>query len=501
MANQIDVNTARSALQELWTNPPARDQRYGNALRSVSITNIRGLSINVELQWPVVAIGGINGCGKTTILQVCSAAYTEAGSGRHHYTLGRWIGPALTGESPPVTALAEIRFNFWDATPSLIVPYQEVRSRWGYPRRGNPERNVYFVGISDFAPRIERADRTHQNRARLNVLSTVPMEARFTESVSRILGNAYTATSLHTVSVQNAEWRDTVPQLSRNGFTYTEGHMGAGEQKVVRLVQQLEALPPKSLVLLEEPELTLHPDAQFGLAWYLMTLSRRKGHQIVIATHSPHIFEALPTEARVLLARDNSGVSVLHGVTHLSAARNLAASVRSNMDLIFVEDGVASKLLTEVFRRHASDLLRGSVIVPLGSFTDVQRMVAKLRGEEVRAVGVRDPDQGDAPEQGLFSLPGNGCPEQILLSQENVTRAETFLAGVTNAYDRALVRGHGYAGSQAHKRVFEGLCSELEYDADFVSDRLTLAWLSSPAAAADCAALVGQIRGALDVAG
>jgi predicted ATP-dependent endonuclease of OLD family len=38
--------------------------------------------------------------------------------------------------------------------------------------------------------------------------------------------------------------------------------MGAGEQKVVRLVQELERLPARSLILLEEPELTLHPDAQ-----------------------------------------------------------------------------------------------------------------------------------------------------------------------------------------------------------------------------------------------
>jgi len=138
MANETDVNTARSALEAIWANPPARDQRFGNALKSVSLKNIRGLSVNVELQWPVVAIGGINGCGKTTILQVCSAAYTRPGTGKHHYTLGRWIGPALAGESPPITPPAEVRFGFWDTTPSLVAPYQVQRTRWGYPEARQP---------------------------------------------------------------------------------------------------------------------------------------------------------------------------------------------------------------------------------------------------------------------------------------------------------------------------------------------------------------------------
>jgi predicted ATPase len=498
MANETDVNTARSALDSIWNNPPARDQRFGNALKSVSLNNIRGLSVTVELQWPVVAIGGINGCGKTTTLQVCSAAYTKSGTGKHYYTLGRWIGPALAGETPPISHPAEIKFGFWDTTPSLVVPYQVERTRWGYPRRGNPERNVAFVGIANFAPRIERLDRTHQNRARLNILATQKLDPRLVESVSRILGNPYDEVAFHTVSAPNAKWRDEIPELARGGHRYTEGHMGAGEQKAVRLIQFIEQISDHSLVLLEEPELTLHPDAQFGLAWYLMTLAKRKGHQIIIATHSPYIFEALPTEARVLLMRDNAGVAVLHSVTHLSAARELSASVRSNRDLVFVEDEVASRFLTEIWRRLAPDLLKSATIIQIGSSADVQRMVDRLRGQGVRAVGIRDPDQGDAPSQGLFSLPGDCSPEQLLLDDNNLGRAEKLLGGIKAAACRAKVQGHGYAGSEAAKRIFAGLCSELEMSSDFIADRLTLALLSETAWEEESKRLLVSLRQAFE---
>lgn len=499
MATATDVGTARAALEEVWNNPPIRNSLFGNALKSVSVTNIRGLSVTVELQWPVVAIGGINGCGKTTILQVSSAAYTKPGSSKHHYTIGRWIGPALEGESPPVDPPSEIRYSFWDPSPTLIVPYRVERTRWGYPRRGNPERNVEFVGIARFAPRIERRDRTHQNRARLRVLESQQLDVRIKESVARILGNAYDDAWLHTVSVSKAQWRDEIPGLARGGHRYTEAHMGAGEQKVFRLVQHLESLPRQSLVLLEEPELTLHPDAQFGLAWYLMTLAKRRGHQVLIATHSPHMFEALPIEARVLLVRGSAGVDVLHSVPQLSAARELSASARSNKSLLLVEDEVAARFLNEILQRFAADLLRGGTIVPIGNSVDVQRMVGHLRAQGVSAVGIRDADQGSAETQGLFSLPGDSAPEELLLAEDNVRRAEGLLSGVYDAAQRARVQGHGLSGSAAAKRVLAGLASELGLARELVADRLTLAWLAETKWQEECRNLVAGIRSAIEL--
>lgn len=501
MANETDVNTVRESLNAIWTNPPNRNDRFGNSLKSLSIRGIRGLELNIDFQWPVVAIGGINGCGKTTILQICSAAYTKQGTSKHHYTLGRWIGPALESESPPVATPADVRYSFWDSSPSLTVAYQEARTRWGYPRRGNPERHVEFVGITKFAPRIERLDRTHQNRARLSILNTAQLNERRVESVSRILGSSYSAAALHTVSAPNVQWEDEIPELVRGEYRYTEGHMGAGEQKTIRLVQFLEDIPDRSLVLLEEPELTLHPDAQFGLAWFLMALAKRKGHQIIIATHSPHVFEALPSEARVLLVRDGVGVTVLHSVTHLHAARELSASFKSNRDLIFVEDEVALRFLTELFRSLTSGLLKSATIIALGSAADVQRMVARLRMQKVRAVGVRDADQGESSENGLFSLPGNVSPEELLLDDANLRRAEQLLAGVCGAEQRARVQGQGYRGSEAAKKVFSGLCTELESSPSLVADRLTLAWLSETTNREASRELVADIQAACELSG
>lgn len=442
MANQQDVNTAIAGIDEVWGNPPARNGLFGNALRSLSVQGIRGIDLEVELAWPVAAIGGINGSGKTTLLQLFSCAYTKHGSGARHFTIGRWIGQSFDAvdETPTITEHANLVYQFTDETPSLSVEYQSARTRWGYPRRGNPERNVDFVGIANFAPRIEKTDRTHQNRSRLEVRATNSLNDRVVESISRILGNPYEAARFHTVSAPNAQWTDEIPQLTRNGVSYTESHMGAGEQKLVRLVRHLEALPRKSLVLLEEPELTLHPDAQFGLAWYLMVLSKRQGHQIIIATHSSAIFEALPQAGRIVVSREAGASTVLHNVTKLAAARELSTSVRSNKALILVEDITAKKLFTQIVDRYAADMRETVSIIDVGSDDDVRRMVTKFREQNIRAVGVRDPDVGEDGQAGLFSLPGNVCPEAVLLETSNIERADALYAGFTAAYQRAAVQ-------------------------------------------------------------
>jgi predicted ATPase len=500
MANQQDVNNASAALDEIWGNPPARNGLFGNALRSLSVSGIRGLDLEVEFSWPVAAIGGINGSGKTTLLQLCSCAYTRHGSGARHFTIGRWIGQSFdaVGETPTIEPDASLIYQFIDETPSLSVDYQSARTRWGYPRRGNPERNVDFVGIANFAPRIEKTDRTHQNRTRLEVRATEALADRVVESISRILGNTYDAAEFHTVSAPNAQWTDEIPQLARNGVSYTEAHMGAGEQKLVRLVRHLEGLPRRSLVLLEEPELTLHPDAQFGLAWYLMTLAKRQGHQIIVATHSGAIFEALPQAARIVVSRESGLSTVLHNVTKLAAARELSSSVRANKALILVEDIAAKNLLSQIIDRFASDMRAMISIIDVGSDDDVRRMVGKLRMQEVHAVGVRDPDVGEDGATGLFSLPGDVSPEQVLLEPHNIVRADSFYPGFSAAHARALIQGRGYAGSAQAKRVMRALPAELQQSAEFVSDRLTIAWLSDPENENRARQLVENIRYALE---
>ena len=476
MANEEQINQEIATITEKWANPTARNGLFGNILKSVEVKAVRGLSAKIEFSWPVTVIAGTNGSGKTTVLQLCSAAYVSEAS-RRIYKIGEWVRSALGNETPAFDENSSVSFSFWNDHPTLSIPYQKEHTRWGYPRQGNPSRNVEFIGIATFAPRIERKDRLHVFRSRIEVKGSTNFDAPLLESISKVLGVTYPSGSMHKVGLPKGDWTDSLPQVSRGNNTYGEPHMGAGEQKVIRLIQELEAIPTRSLVLLEEPEITLHPDAQKGLAWYLMSLARRKGHQILVATHSASLFETMPPEARVLLVRTKQGVTVVPRTPAITAARALAGIARTNKDLILVEDEVGQSFLCEILRRFDKGLLANCSVVPVGNTDDVYRMVARFRTEGVRAIGVRDPDIGDAPADGIFSLPGELAPESLLLEQANIEAAEQLLNGVTDAFERAKVVGLQLAGSARAKKVFPALAHEMQIPTDLLSDRLTLAWL------------------------
>ena len=50
--------------------------------------------------------------------------------------------------------------------------------------------------------------------------------------------------------------------VQRGGVEYSEAHMDFGEGRTQSLVVALEKIPQKSLVLVEEPETSLHPSAR-----------------------------------------------------------------------------------------------------------------------------------------------------------------------------------------------------------------------------------------------
>jgi predicted ATPase len=452
-------------------------------LKSIKIEAVRGMTADLEFSWPITAIAGTNGSGKTTILQLCSAAYVRSTGGRN-YKIGDWVRAALKDETPAFSDSSAVTFSFWNDAPGFSIPYRRDRTRWNYPRRNNPERLVQFIGISTFAPRIERRDRLHVFRSQIEVKATAQLDNDMLNSMSKIMGVSYDSGAMHTVGLAKGSWSDELPVVNRSQYGYAEPHMGAGEQKVIRIMRALEALQKRSLILLEEPEITLHPDAQRGLAWYLMNLTKHKGHQIILTTHSSELFEALPAEARVLIIRHKSGVDVVPRAPYIAAARELSGVANTNKDLILVEDHVAQTLLTSIFEKCDRALLNNACIVPVGSATEVYQLVQTFRTEGVRAIGVRDPDIAPDPAKYVFSLPGNQAPEEILLEENNIKAAEAIINGVGAAMDKVKASGLGLAGSKRAKALFQALSNELGVDSKKLYDRLIIAWLTANDAAA-----------------
>lgn len=129
---------------------------------------------------------------------------------------------------------------------------------------------------------------------------------------------------------------------------YSEANAGSGEIAVVQLVRRIEMAKDYSLVLLDEPEVSLHPGAQKKLKEYLLDRIKTKKLQIVISTHSPALIEGLPSSAIKLFKTNEYGkFYVQENINYEEAFFDIEDKV-SNQKMIFCEDYAAKILIEKV---------------------------------------------------------------------------------------------------------------------------------------------------------
>ena len=121
-------------------------------------------------------------------------------------------------------------------------------------------------------------------------------------AVSTILGRSYDEIKYVRHTFLNC---DAYTCLMRTaGLKYTEAFAGSGEFAVVKIVTSVLRAENASLILLDEPEVSLHPGAQDRLIDFLTSCVKLHKHQVVVSTHSPSIIRKLPPDAIKVLAVD-----------------------------------------------------------------------------------------------------------------------------------------------------------------------------------------------------
>lgn len=138
-------------------------------------------------------------------------------------------------------------------------------------------------------------------------------------------------------------------KLKKSGVDYTEAFAGSGEFAVINLVLKLSEVPKNSLILLDEPEVSLHPRAQRKLMEYLFAEVSAKKHQVVIATHSSNIIKYLPPDA-IKVFRENSDQKIELISQYSSADEAFLELGEDPVDIkyIYVEDKAAQAIIERI---------------------------------------------------------------------------------------------------------------------------------------------------------
>jgi predicted ATPase len=406
----------RRTLQSSF-EPNRRHANYGDVLVRIRIKGIRNHQDTlVDFESPITAFCGINGTGKSTVLQLASAAY-QSSSGRRLYISNFILAGTL--DSKPFADNASVEFTYavppspGGAIPTRTLTVSRSGSSWsGYDRQ--PTRPVVYVGTNFYTPHADRDDRFKslvQDRT-FTSRSAVPVTDLTAESVSRILLCKYNAAH---VNEMRKKWgRTTIRLISAHregGPQYSELNMGSGEARLYALVLSLESMPEKSLVLLEEPETSLHPSAQFELGKYLVDVAERRKLQLILTTHSEYLLLAFPQKSRIYLKREGNQIVPLPGIGVRQAVSMMDGLAVPSV-YILVEDDVAESIVRELLRMHDGDFLKTARIIVAGDAGRIQQTIDVFRDQKMPICAVRDGDKGAVVTKHLLKLFGSEPPEK-----------------------------------------------------------------------------------------
>lgn len=385
-----------------------RAETFGNVLNEIEIDGFRGISnkITIKLDFPIVAISGLNGTGKSTVLQLALCAFNKLsnnlpGKANFRYYIKDFF-PVSQLDSP-ISKHAKVKYTYQiqkdTKEQSVTVTRSEQGKKWsGYKRQ--PKKYCFYIGFLVYLPKIEKKDFTITLKTGYTILESAPLSVDIVTKMARIIGYQYDSISFE--KVQNDNRQTELAKINKIGKSYTENNMGFGEGRVLYIVNLLENSPNQSFFVIEEPETGLHEEAQFRFTEYLIDVCIRKKHQIIISTHSRIITNTLPPEARKLLQNKDGNCLVIDNVS--SCQISSALSQQAEL-VICVEDIFAKELLTEAIRKIDKTLLPSVSIHEFGDKSAVTSAVDAIRTIGKKAIAVRDADTGEDIKKGLFSFP------------------------------------------------------------------------------------------------
>jgi predicted ATPase len=168
--------------------------------------------------------------------------------------------------------------------------------------------------------------------------------------ISYILGKNYLSAKFIEHSFFRNEGYSVIFKLEH--ANYSEAFAGSGEVAVVSLVMQVLNASEFSLIILDEPEVSLHPGAQERLKIFLLEQIKLKKHQIVLSSHSPSIIKGLPKEAiKVFSQNPNNGRFIVkENLIPEEAFYHIEFSIDDRSNII-VEDILAKLIIDGVLSK------------------------------------------------------------------------------------------------------------------------------------------------------
>ena len=444
-------------------------------LEWIEIKNIRGFSgQRIAFDFPITAIVGENGSGKSTILQSAACAYrTEAATSSRGGTRGgTWYPTEFFPETAWDNATeVELRFSYREGVGSSPKSglIKKPTKRW-LRQPARPIRNVHYIGLERLQPVGTRVGYARIAKTKHQEKSHREFPQDQLDRMSFIMAENYDYVR---VAISSIDESRAIPVMSKNGVVSSGFHHGMGELTAGEWINR--NIEKYSLVVIDEVESSFHVRAQRRLMRDLANIARLKECQFIISTHSPTVLDMLPIHARSYILRIKNERTIVSSVTPQFAMTKMDDEIHEDCE-VFVEDERAKTWLLEIVSRHAPDLLFRINVIPYGAANLGVALGELVKHDRLPRPTVVFLDGDQEPKPGCSLLPGSDNPERVVfkrLKEHNwgglPERLGRDFADVASHATRAMT-------SPSHKEWIRSLSNQLRYDPDNLWQNFCSEW-------------------------
>lgn len=399
------VNNEVRLLDKKWS----AKTHWPQLLDWVEIEGMRGWETQrVTFDFPIVALVGENGSGKSTILQAAACAYQ--GDQRTWYPT----------EFFPDTAWDQLRgvtitFGYRVGGKAQSGSLRKPTTRW-LGQTDRPKRAVRYEDLNRIQPVGARVGYARIAKTEHSEKSSKAFAPDKVDRLSFVMNQEYASARM---AITTADSKREVPVLNETGIgDYSGYHQGSGQITVQELFNI--DFPKYGLILIDEIESSLHPRAQRRLIRDLAEQARLQECQIIVTTHSPYILEELPLSARICILRNTIGDSkvknVIAGISPEFAMTKMDDDAHPECD-VYVEDEAAKTFVEELLIKHGEQVIHRCAVIPFGATNVGVSLGQMVKDNRFKRPAIVFLDGDSAPSPGCALLPGGDAPEQVVFNE------------------------------------------------------------------------------------
>lgn len=427
-------------------------------LQSIQVIRLKGLIdadvIRFEEDKPLTALMGPNGFGKSSILHVLAASFRpikvvnktvkfDAGESYHYPNFlpstpdEKWTGTDVN------IVTRETKGD--NVEIKLCKVLKMAAGTWQPQQEQKIARETYFIGVSTALPEIE-AKRTSDDF----LFTTTELNDDDSTKLRKFLGVVFNRDYSKVFNHEIADQKKIIG-LTHRSISYSSLTMGAGEQRIFKMLKVVIAAQKHALILIDEIDLLLHAEALDRLLKILSEIASKKNLQIIFTTHRESVLQHNKWIAIRHVFKSTQAPFKTHWFadTKPGAIERLTGILNSSI-VICCEDNVAESIVYRVAEQLG--IAQHIEIKQFGSWSNCFTLAAALAIEK------------KFNENSLFVLDGD--IEECKMPEQWKNKINTLLAGSSKASKdqrelafKAITQFHSPEGLSPERTLYDMLRS------------------------------------------